>query len=178
MTIYIAFPNFEPVHCSMFSSNCCFLTRIHISQETGKMVWYSHFFKNLPQFVLIHTVKGLSIVSEAEVNVFLEFPCFLWSSWCWQLDLWFLCHFRTQLVHLEVLSSHTAEAWLERFGASLCSNALCTMWNECNLYSSLNILWRYPSLGLEWELTFSSPVATVEFSEFVDILSTTLLMHS
>ena len=40
------------------------------------MVWYSHLFKNFPQFVLIHTVKGFSIVSEAEVDVFLEFSCF------------------------------------------------------------------------------------------------------
>ena len=40
------------------------------------MVWYSHLFKNFPQFVVIHTVKGFGIVSEAEVDVFLEFPCF------------------------------------------------------------------------------------------------------
>ena len=37
------------------------------------MVWYSHFFKSFPQFVLIHTVKGFSIVNEAEVDIFLEF---------------------------------------------------------------------------------------------------------
>ena len=39
------------------------------------MVWYSHLFKNFPQFVVIHTVKGFSVVSEADI--FLEFPCFL-----------------------------------------------------------------------------------------------------
>ena len=39
--------------------------------------WYSHLFKNFPQLVVIHTVKGFSIVSEAEADVFLEFPCFL-----------------------------------------------------------------------------------------------------
>ena len=41
------------------------------------MVWYSHLFKNSPQFVVIHTVKGFNEVNEAEVDVFLEFPCFL-----------------------------------------------------------------------------------------------------
>ena len=41
------------------------------------MVWYSHLFQNFPQFVVIHTVKGFSVVSEAEVDVFLEFSCFL-----------------------------------------------------------------------------------------------------
>ena len=39
------------------------------------MVWYSHLFKNFPQFVVIHTVKGFSVVNEAEV-VYLEFSCF------------------------------------------------------------------------------------------------------
>ena len=58
-------------------SNCCFLTCIQVSQEIGKVVWYSHLFKNFSQSVVIHTVKGFSIVNEAEVDVFLEFPCFL-----------------------------------------------------------------------------------------------------
>ena len=42
------------------------------------MVCYSHLFKNFPQFVVIHTVKGFSIVNEAEVDVFLEFSCFFY----------------------------------------------------------------------------------------------------
>ena len=57
--------------------NCCFLTHIQVSQEIGKVVWYSHIFKSFPQFVMIHTVKGFSIVNETEVDVFLEFSCFL-----------------------------------------------------------------------------------------------------
>ena len=40
------------------------------------MVWYSHFFKNFPQFVVIHTVKGFGIVNKAEINVFLELSSF------------------------------------------------------------------------------------------------------
>ena len=43
------------------------------------MVWYSHLFKSFPQFVMIHTVKGFSVVNETEVDVFLEFPCFLYD---------------------------------------------------------------------------------------------------
>ena len=71
-----SFPNLEPVCCSISGSNSCFLTCIQVSQEAGKVVWYSHLFKNFPWFVVIHTVKGFSIVNKAEVNVFLEFPCF------------------------------------------------------------------------------------------------------
>ena len=40
------------------------------------MVWNAHHFKNFPQFVLIHTVKGFGIVSKAEVDVFLELLLF------------------------------------------------------------------------------------------------------
>ena len=55
----------------------CLLTQIQVSQEACEVVWYSHILKNFPQFVVIHTVKGFSVVSEAEVDVFLEFPCSL-----------------------------------------------------------------------------------------------------
>ena len=68
-----SFPNWEPVHCSMSG---CFLICIQVSQEAGQVVWYSHLLENFPQFVVIHTVKGFSLVNEAEVDVFLEFSCF------------------------------------------------------------------------------------------------------
>ena len=44
------------------------------------MVWYSHVFKSFPQFVMIYTVKGFSVLSESEVDVFLEFSCFSYDS--------------------------------------------------------------------------------------------------
>ena len=43
------------------------------------VVWYSHLYKNFPKFVVIHTVKGFSIVNEAEVDVFLEFSYFFYE---------------------------------------------------------------------------------------------------
>ena len=43
------------------------------------MVWYSHLFQNFPQSVVIHTVKGFSVVNKAEVDVFLEFSCFFYD---------------------------------------------------------------------------------------------------
>ena len=64
----------------MSGSNYCFLTCIQISQDAGKVVWYSHLFKNFPQFVVIHTVKGFGIVNKAEVDVFLELSVSLSSS--------------------------------------------------------------------------------------------------
>ena len=69
-----SFLNLEPVCCSMSNSNCCFLTCIQISQEAGKVVWYSQLFKNFPQLV-----EGFGIVNEAEVYIFLEFSCFFYD---------------------------------------------------------------------------------------------------
>ena len=40
------------------------------------MAWYSHLFKNVPQFAVIHTVKGFGTVNKAEIDVFLELSCF------------------------------------------------------------------------------------------------------
>ena len=86
-----SFPNFEPVHCSISGSKCCFLTHIQVHQEAGKVVRYSHLFKNFPQFVVIHTVKGFSIVSEAKVDIF------LWNSLAFSVIQWMLA---TSLVHV------------------------------------------------------------------------------
>ena len=60
----------------MSGSNCCFLTYIQVSQEAGKVVWYSYLYKNFPQFVVIHTLKGFSVVNEAEVDAFWNSPAF------------------------------------------------------------------------------------------------------
>ena len=85
------FPNLEPVHCSMSSSNCCFLTCLQVSWEKGKVVWYWHLFQKFPQLVVIHTVKGFSVVNEAEVDVF------FWNSLTFSviqrmLAIWSLIH--------------------------------------------------------------------------------------
>ena len=64
----------------MSSSNCCFLSCIQISQESGQVVRYSHLFQNFAQFIVIHTVKGFGMVNKAEINVFLELSSFFHDS--------------------------------------------------------------------------------------------------
>ena len=66
----------EPVYCSISTSNCCSLACIQVSQEAGRVVWYSHLFQNFPQFIVIHTVEGFGVVNKAEVDIFLELSCF------------------------------------------------------------------------------------------------------
>ena len=51
------------------------------------MVWYSNLFKNIPQFVMIHTVKGFSVANEAEADVFWGFPCFSMIQWMLAMDV-------------------------------------------------------------------------------------------
>ena len=62
----------------MSSSNCCFLTCIQISQEAGKVVWYSHLFKSFA--VCCDQLIAFSVVNEAEVDVLLEISCFFYDA--------------------------------------------------------------------------------------------------
>ena len=142
MTIYNQF------FCSMSSSNYCFLTCIQISQKAGKVVWYSHLFKNFPQFVVIHKAKGFSLVSEAELDVFLEFPSFLYET----------AEFLNLISGSSAFSKSNLYIWKFSVHVLLKSNLkdfehyLASVWNEHSSGGSLNILWHCPSLGLEWKL--------------------------
>ena len=118
---------------------------------------------------MIHAVKGFSIVSEAEMDVFLEFPCFLCdtkdvgnlisgssSSSKSNLNIWkFLVYVLLKL-------------GLKDFEYYIASVKLA------ELYGSLSILWHCLSLGLEWKMAFSSPVATAEFSKLAGVLRVAL----
>ena len=152
----------------MSSSNCFFLTFIQVSQEAGKVVWYSHLFKNFPQFIMIHIVKGFGIVNKAG-DVFLELSCFFDEP--------------TDVGNLNsgssAFSKSSLNIWkftvhiLLKLGLENFERYFASVWDECNL----SILWHCLSLGLEWKLTFSSPVATAEFSKFGGILSAALSQY-
>ena len=75
------FPSFKSFSCSVSDSKCHFLTYIQTFQETGKVIWYSHFLKNFPQFVVVHIVKEFSIVSEADRNAFWDSLAFSMIQW-------------------------------------------------------------------------------------------------
>ena len=57
----------------------CLLRNLNAGQEASKVALYTHLLKHLPQFVVIHIVKGFSIVNKSEVNVLLEFSCFFYD---------------------------------------------------------------------------------------------------
>ena len=130
----------------MSGSNCCFLICIQVSQEAGKMVWCSHLLKNFP--VCCDLVKGFSIVNEARVDVFLEFPSFLYET----------AEFLNLISGSSAFSKSNLYIWKFSVHVLLKSNLkdfehyLASVWNEHSSGGSLNILWHCPSLGLEWKL--------------------------
>ena len=145
-----SFPYLEPVSCSMFGSNCCFLICIQISQEAGQVVWYSHLFKNLPQFVVIHTVKGFSIVNEADV--FLEFSCFFY----YPMDVGNLISGSSAFSKssLNIWNFTVYVLWkpcLENF-----EHYFASMWNECNCV----VMWTFFGIAFlwDWNETWPFPV--------------------
>ena len=160
------------------------LSCIQISQDTGKVVWCSHLFKNFPQFIVIHTVKSFDVVNKAKVDFF------FWNSLAFSMIQRMLAIW--SLVPLPFLkpawtsgSSWFTYCWSLAWRILSITLLVCEMIaiviispasKECS-NGSLNILWKCLSLGLDWKLTFSSPVATAEFSRFAGILSASLSQH-
>ena len=150
----------------MSGSNCCFLGCVQVSQEQVRQSGIPISWR-IFQFVVIHTVKDFRIVNEAEVDVFLELSSFFYDptdvgnlisgSSAFSQSSLYIWKF---LVH--ILLKPTLKDSKHYF---------LSMWNMCNCAVGVNILWLCPSLGLEWKLTFSSPVATAEFFKFAGILN-------
>ena len=169
-----SFPYLEPVYCSMFSSNCCFLTCAHVSQEAGQVVWYSHLFQNFPQFVVIHTVKGFGIVNKAEVDVFLELSCIfddpvdvgnLISGSCafskTSLNIWkFTVHILLK-PGLKKLEHYFISVWDECNCAGVWAFfdiAFLSVWNENCPFPVLWPLLSFPNLLAYWVQHFHSVI--------------------
>jgi len=164
-----SFRNFEPVCCSMSSSNCCFLTCIQVFQEAGQVVWYSHLFQNFPQFIVIHTVKGFSIVSKAEIDVFLELSCFFYdpvdvdsltSAFSkTSLNIWNFTVHLLLMPGLENFEHYFASMWDECNCAVVCSFfgiAFLRDWNESWQFPVLWPMLSFPNLLAYWVQHFDS----------------------
>ena len=156
----------------MSSSNCCFLTCIQISQEADQVVWYSPLFQNFPQFIVIHTVKGFGIVKKVEIYVFLELSCFFHDP----ADVANLISgssaFSKTSLNIRKFTVHILlKPGLENF-----EHYFTSVWDECNCA----VIWAFFGITFLWnwnENTFSSLVATAEFSKFAGILTAALSQH-
>ena len=107
----------------MSSSNCCFLICIQIYQKAGQVVLYSHLFKNFPQFVVIHAVKGFGIVNKAEIDAV--------NSWGTQLLTFFtfpICFKCQMTVEWLTLSSQATSCVVIRGSVSMIfSDGFCQL---------------------------------------------------
>ena len=156
----------------MTSFNCCFLIRIQISQEAGKKVWYSYLFKNFPQFVVMHTVKGFGIVNKVEVDVFLELSRFFYDPMDVgnlisgssgfsksSLIIWkFMVHILLK-PGLENFEHYFASVWDECNCAvvwAFFGIAFLRDWNENWPFSVLRPLLSFPNLLAYWVKHFNS----------------------
>ena len=133
----------------MSSSNCCSLTCIQVSQEAGQVVWYSHLFQNFSQFIMIHTVKGFSIVNKAAADDFLELSCFF--------------HEPTDVGNLISSSSAFSKASLNiwkftihvllKLGLENFKHHFTRVWDECNCA----IVWAFFGIAFLWDWNENRP---------------------
>ena len=128
----------------MSSSNCCFLACIQISQEAGQVVWYLHFFKNFPQFVVIHRVKGFCIANETEVDFsFFWLSCFFYD----QADVGNLISgsstFSKSSLNIWKFSVHIVlKLHLENF-----EHYFANIWDDCNCV----VVWIFFGITFLWD---------------------------
>ena len=159
-----SFPNLEPVHCSTSGSNCCFLTCIQVSQEAGKVVWYSHLFQNFPQFLVIHTVKGFGIVNKAEIDAFLELSCFFYDP----------TNVGNLISGSSVFSKSSLNIWkfsvhvLLKTGLENFEHYFASVWDECNCA----VVWALFDIAFLWDWNENGP-----FSVLCPLLSFQICWH-
>ena len=164
-----SFSYLEPVCCSRSSSNCCFLTCIQISQEAGKVLWYSYFLKNFPQFVVIHTIKRFGKNNKSEVDVFLEFSCFFNDPT--DVGNLFSCSSAFSKSSLNILKFKVhvlLKPGLENF-----EHYFASIWDECNCV----VVWTFFGIALLWDWNEDWPFPVLWpllFSIFASIWSAAL----
>ena len=120
----------------MFSSNCCFLTCIKVSQVFPSL-------EDFPQFVVIHIVKGFSVVNETEVDVSLEFPCFFYDS----TDVGNLISGSSTFSKCNLYIWNFSVHVLLKPSLKDFEHYLASMWNECNC----EVVWTFLGIALLWD---------------------------
>ena len=112
------------------------------SGSQSRVVWYSHLFQNFPQFIVIYTVKGFSLVNEAEVDVFLEFPSFFYDPTDVDNLVSGSSAFSKSSLYIWKFSVH----WLLKPSLKAFEHYLASVWNECNC----EIVWTSFGIALFW----------------------------
>ena len=132
----------------MSDFNCCVLACIQVSRETGKVAWHSLLLKRFPQFVVIHTAKVFSIVSEAEVYIFWGNFLFYDPTDVGNLISGSSAFSKSSLYIWKFLVHVLLKPSLDNFEYYLAS-----MWNECNCM----IVWTFFGIAFLWDWNENGP---------------------
>ena len=128
---------------------CSFLTWMQISQEAGKVVWYFLLFKNFPHFVVIHVLKGFIVVSEAELDVFLELSSFFYDP----------VNVSNLISSSSAFSKSSLNIWTSWFmyswraGLENFEHYFASVWFECN-YA---VVWTFFGIAFLWDWNENGP---------------------
>ena len=157
----ILLPNLEPVLCSMSGSNYCFLTFTQTSQEAGKVVWYSHFFKNFPVCCDPHSQR---LWHKAEIDVFLELSCFLYDPVDVGNSISGYSAFSKTSLNIWKFTVHVLlKPGLENF-----EHYFASVWNECNCA----IVWVFFGIAFLWDWNENWPFPVLwPLLSFSDLLA-------
>ena len=141
----------EPVHWSMSSSNCFFLTCIQVSQEAGQVAWCSHLFKMFPACCNSHNQR-FGVVSETEVHVFQELSCFFYDPTDAGNLISGSSAFSKSSLNIWKFSVHVLlKPCLENF-----EHYFASMWDESNC----TVVWTFFGIAFlwDWNENWSFPV--------------------
>ena len=94
------------------------------------------------QFVVIHTVKGFSIVNEAKVD-FLEFPCFFYD----RMDVCNLISGSSTFSESSLYNWKISDHILLKTSLKDFEHYLDSMWNECNC----TVVWTFFGTTFLWD---------------------------
>ena len=156
--------------CLILTVASCPACSFFFFHETGKVVWYSHIFKNFPHFVVIHTVKGCSVVNELEVDFFRRggrFRCFFYDpkdvcnliSGSSAFSVWnFSIHVLLK-PSLEDFEHYLASMWNQltcKVFWTFFGIALFWDWNENRPFPILQPLLSFPNFLTYWMQHFNS----------------------
>ena len=134
-----SFPDLEPVCCSMYSSNCCCLTCIQISQKAGQVIWYSHLFKNFPQLWS----------TQWKADVFLELSCFFDDP----ADVGNLISGSSAFSQSSLNSWNFMVHVLLKPGLQNFEHDFASMWNKCNCA----VVWTFFGIAFLWDCNENWP---------------------
>ena len=120
------------------------------------MVWYSHLFKDFPQSVVIHTVKGFGIVNKAEIEVKLKYIMVMGYNKLWKIlkemgipdHLTFLLRYLYAGQEATVRTGHGTTDWFQ-IGKGVCQGCIVS---PCliNLYAEYIMRNVLEEAGLRW----------------------------